>query len=131
MKTLFTAACVALVAAAVATAAPPPKKTDTTSTTPCRANVAVILTGKLAADGTATALSVTVTGGNAAGKAYKALTQPLSVAVDTKTKVVRNGASKAENLKSGDKVNIQAKACKKATPGSVTATKVVARPPAA
>jgi hypothetical protein len=94
------------------------------------------LTGKLAADGTAAPsnLSVTVTGGNHFAEAYKSGTQPVSIAVTASTKVNRRGDHNAADLKSGDRVNIHARACAAdlangATP-ALTATRVVAHPSA-
>lgn len=124
----------ALVAAAAATAAPPPNKGKTPK---CKSNVSVIVTGTLAADGAAapSSLSVTVTAGNKFGKAYAKATQPTGVAMIATTKVVKGGAkATADTLKSGDKVNVQAKACKatlaNATP-ALTATRVTVQTPGA
>lgn len=136
MKTpaLATTLAVALAAAAAATAAPPPGKGKPAPS--CKANVSVILTGTLAADGTAapSSLSVTVTGGNRFARAYRKAAQPTPVAVTTTTKVVRSGASStAADLKNGDKVNVRARACKAdlahdATP-ALTAVRVAAHAP--
>jgi hypothetical protein len=97
--------------------------------------IAVILKGTLAADaGTApTALSVNVTSGNHFAAAWK--NKPVSVALTSSTKINRQGDHNAADLKSGDKVNIQAKSCKadlanNAAP-SLTATRVTAHAPAA
>ena len=144
------------VTAALALAAPPPGKgkaaaststsTDGTTTASthgkkpaktgpsCRPQVALMLKGTLAADGAAAPsdLSVTVTGGNHAGRAYKAGTQPVAVAITAKTKITRRGKHDATLLKSGDRVIVQARVCKAdlangATPAP-TAKKVTAKP---
>lgn len=132
MKLNATAAAVAamLLTAAAATAAPPEGKGKSQAAASCKANVAVVVRGTLAADGAAapSTLSLTVTGGNNRGKVYAKAAQPTPVALTATTKVVKgtDGAkAKAESLKSGDKVNVQAKACKNAAAGSpLTATRV-------
>src|SRR5215472_17426440 len=124
----------ALSVTSIAIAAPPSGKKPPKTGAGCKPNVSVILTGKLAADGAAapSSLSVTVTGGNHWAKAYKAGTQPVSVAITTSTKVNRQGDHNAADLKSGDRVNIRARSCAAdlangATP-ALTATRVVAHP---
>jgi hypothetical protein len=139
LKSLALAFAVALVGASVAVAAPPAGKgkPETTGKPPttgtgCKPMVSVILRGALAADaGTApTSLSVNVTGGNHFAAAWNNKT--VSVALTSSTKVNRQGDKNAADLKSGDKVNIQARSCKadlanNATP-SLTATRVSAHP---
>lgn len=145
-------------AASAALATPPPGKnkhetstnTSTTTTTVttnshkgkpnvegqgCRPSVAVILRGTLAADGAAapTTLSVNVTGGNHASRAYRPpAAQPVSVAVTTSTRVNRRGDHNPADLKSGDRVNIHARACRADLKGggapALTAKRVVAHP---
>jgi hypothetical protein len=108
-----TALLAAVLTAVVAVSAPAKGKPPTTGAT-CKPDISVILKGKLAADAGAapTALSVTVTGGDKFAHAYKAGTQPVSIAVTNATKVHRGSATAWSALKSGDRVNIQARACK-------------------
>lgn len=152
LRALAAVLVAAALGTATAVAAPPPGKgkpgatttTTTTTTTKgkkpttganCRPQVPVIFTGTLAANGAAapSTLSVKVTGGNAAAKAYKAATQPVSVAITATTKVSRMGDHDPSHLKSGDRVNIQAKVCKAdlkaATPPALTASRVTATAP--
>ncbi len=104
----------------------------------CRPRVTIILKGALVGTPgeTATELTLTVTGGNAHGKALLAgsLTQ-LTVKLDDLTKVRRNGAKTIASLAAGDRVLVQARACKadlKAeTAPTLTAARVVAHPPSA
>ena len=131
LKAVVVGAAVALLSASVAVAAPPVGKGKPPTTgAGCKPMISVILTGTLAADaGSApTSLSVNVTGGNHFAKAWKNQTAP--VALTSSTKVNRAGDKNAADLKSGDKVNIQAKSCKadlanNAMP-SLTATRVTA-----
>lgn len=98
----------------------------------CRPYVSIILKGTLAADGSASSVSVNVTGGNFHAKAYKAAS-PVTVTVTTATKVIRSGKKSATDLKKDDLVNIQARACKAdlandATP-ALTAVRITAHAP--
>jgi hypothetical protein len=136
LKALVAAAFLALLAVSVAVAAPPPGKGKKPPTTGvgCKPTISVVLKGTLTADGAAApfSLSVHVTGGQSHAKAYKAGTQPVSVAVTTSTKVRRGNSKSPTSLKSGDLVNIQARACKadlanSATP-ALTAVKITAHP---
>jgi hypothetical protein len=113
-KLLAAAALVVALTASVAAGAFAKGKPPTTPPTTCKPQISVILTGKLAADAgaTPTAVSVTVTGGNRFARAYRLALQPLSVAVNTSTKVHRGTSTSWADLKSGDRVNIQAHACK-------------------
>lgn len=144
LKAVVAAGALALVAASVAFAAPPagkgkPEDTGKPDTTGkpattgagCKPMVSVILKGKLAADaGSApTSLTVDVSGGNHFSAAWKG-NHAVSVALSSSTKVNRKGDHNAADLKSGDRVNIQAKSCKadlanNATP-ALTATRVTA-----
>ena len=79
-------------------------------------------------------LSVTVKGGNHFAAAYKKAAQPVAVAVTAQTKVRRQGKTSPADLKTGDLVNVQARACKAdlahdATP-ALTAVRVTAHAPA-
>jgi hypothetical protein len=131
LKALGLGLTLALIGASVAIAAPPAGKGKPATTgAGCKPMVAVILKGTLAADaGTApTSLSVNVTGGNHFAAAFK--NTAISVALGSSTKVNRQGDKNAADLKSGDRVNIQARSCKAdlanhATP-SLTATRVTA-----
>jgi len=128
-------ASVALIGASVAVAAPPAGKGKPPATgAGCKPNIAVVITGVLAGDGVAapSALSLNVTGANKFARAYKAATQPLAIQLVATTKIIRNGKHAATDLKSGDRVNIQARSCKidlanNAIP-SLTAVRVVAHP---
>jgi hypothetical protein len=98
----------------------------------CKPRIAVVLKGVLAGTpgASATAISVNVQSGNRWGRAYAAALQPRSIGVDAKTKVRRQGAKTLAALVSGDRVNVQARACKadlanSATPALV-ASKVIA-----
>jgi hypothetical protein len=134
MRKMMFGVVVALLAASGAVAAPPPGKGKPTTGPGCKPAVAVILTGTLAADGAAApfTLSVTVTGGNHAAKAYKNGAQPVSVSVTTTTKINRQGDHNSADLKSGDRVNVHATVCKAdlangATPALI-AKRVTAHP---
>jgi hypothetical protein len=112
----------------------PAKGKPPTAGAGCKPEISVILKGTLAADAGAapTALSVTVTGGGHFSHAYKVGTNPVSIAVTSTTKVHRGSATTWSALKLGDRVNIQARACKAdlaagKTP-SLTATRVTASP---
>ena len=155
LKAVVAAGALALVSASVAFAAPPagkgkPENTGKPATTGkpdttgkpattgagCKPMVSVILKGKLAADaGSApTSLTVDVSGGNHFAAAWKG-NHSVSIALGASTEVNRQGDKKADDLKSGDKVNIQAKSCKadlanNATP-SLTASRVTAHPASA
>ena len=97
----------------------------------CRPHVTVVLKGTLAATpgATATSISVNATQSNHHGSAYVKLGQPISVAVDAKTKVRRQGQKTLGDLRQGDAVMVRAKACKadlaSGTP-QLTATAIVA-----
>ncbi|HET7573464.1 MAG TPA: hypothetical protein VFJ77_12445 [Gaiellaceae bacterium] len=146
MRAILLGLALAACTAAVAVAAPPPgkgkhggapatshgKKPKTGAG--CRPQVSVILKGTLAADGAAapSSLSVTVTGGNRAGRAYRAATQPVAVSIDTSTRVGRRGKHDPTLLQAGDRVVVQARVCKadlaQGAAPSLTATRVTANP---
>jgi hypothetical protein len=135
MRKMMLVVVTALVAASAATAAPPPGKGKPTSGAGCKPAVAVMLTGTLASGGTSTlpfALSVKVTGGNSYGQAYKKVTQPITVQVTGTTAINRQGDHHAADLKTGDRVTVQARACKAdlaaTTPPQLTAARVTAHP---
>jgi hypothetical protein len=76
-----------------------------------------------------------LSGGNRDATAYKAATQPTSLAVTAATKVIWGTSKSAADLKSGDLVNIRASACKAnlADPATLplTAVHLTAHAPAA
>ena len=130
-KTLLLAAALVCASAATASAKGKPPVTGAT----CKPSVAVVLTGKLASAGSSAlpfALTVSATGGNQASSAWRKLTQPISVQVTSATAVSRQGDKKAADLKSGDRVTIQARACKadtaSAPPPALTAARITAHP---
>jgi len=109
----------------------------------CRPKVQVILRGTLVTPpgDAGTSLGMKVTQANAHGRVYVAGTQPVTVAVDAKTTFRRQGAKTAASLVAGDRVLVQARACKfdllSATarstspalpPVQLTAVRVIAHP---
>jgi hypothetical protein len=130
--------------ASVAIAAPPPGKgkpaspgNSATAGKPspsgptCKPKVTVVLKGTLTS-ASATALGVDVTRANRVGRAYVEGTAETSVAVDTTTKVRRQGKKTLADLVVGDRVLVQARMCKAdlkndAMP-ALTASKVIAHP---
>jgi hypothetical protein len=130
------AAVVAAVFAATASAAPSKGKPPTTGAN-CKPAVAVVLKGTLTAAGSATlpfGLSVNVTSGNKHSAAWRKLTQPVSIQVTSTTKINRQGHHSSTDLLSGDRVVVQARACKADTVAamlpSLTAVRVTAHPAA-
>jgi hypothetical protein len=94
----------------------------------CKPQVMVVLKGTL----TGAPLNVDVTSGNHWGRAYVAGTASNTIAVDSKTKVRRQGKKAITDLVVGDRVLVQAKVCKadlkdNAMP-ALTARMVVAHP---
>jgi hypothetical protein len=125
---------VALLCVSTAVAAPPAGKGKPATTGEgCKPKVTVVLKGALAS-ASASSLSMSVTGANHWGQAYKTAGSA-SVVLDTKTKVRGNGmkaVADLADLKAGDRVLVQARACKAdladdATP-ALTAVRVVAHP---
>lgn len=143
VKALVSLAVLGLVGASVAFAAPPPGKgnphaTTTTTAKPattgpgCKPAIAVILKGALTADGTASSISMHVTGGNRFARGFKTAGSA-TVTLTTSTKIVRGGKAAATDLKTNDLVNVQARACKAdmandATP-ALTAVRITAHAP--
>jgi hypothetical protein len=114
--------CLGLVTASLAVAQGPPpgkgkpddkgKKTTTTSTDPatCKPKISVILMGTFVSGG-GTSFSMDVTRSNFHGHDLVGATQTLTV--DDKTMFRRNGHADLTDFKAGDRLNVQARACKK------------------
>ena len=117
-----------------AAAAPSAVQGKPTTGPGCKPQVTVVLKGTLAATpgASATALSVTVKSGNRWGRAYVKATQPTSVAVNTDTKVRRQGGKALGDLLKDDRVLVQARVCKADLKDdavvALTASKVIAHP---
>ena len=113
-----------------AVAAPPDGKgkPSTTGVAGCKPKITVVLKGTL----TGAPLSVDVTSSNRWGRAYVPGTASTPIAVDTNTKVRRQGKKLITDLVVGDRVLVQARVCKAdlkddATP-ALTASRVIAHP---
>ena len=136
-RILFLAVVVACTSASLAIAAPPPGKGKPTTGVGCKPQVTVVLKGTLVgAPGAAgTSFTMTVTGTNAHGKAYKAAAQPITVGISTTTMVRRQGAKTQASLVTGDRLLVQSRVCKadlaNAVPPPLTASRVIAHPAAA
>jgi hypothetical protein len=135
LKTLLAVLAVASVGTSAALAAPPPGKgKPPPSGAGCKPMVSVVLKGTLASTPgpSATSLSVNVTSANKMGRAWVSGAQPVSVAVDAKTKIRRQGKKTVGDLLSGDRVMVQARACKADLGGTtlpaLTAVRVMAHP---
>ena len=134
--TLVLAAALAAVFATTASAAPGKGKPPATGTN-CKPSVAVVLKGTLAAAGGSTVpfdLAVNVTSGNTHSAAWRKLGQPLAISVTSSTKINRQGHHASTDLQAGDRVVVQARACKADTVAamvpSLTAMRVTAHPAA-
>jgi hypothetical protein len=137
--------CAGLLAASFAAAKPPPgkgkpegkgKKTTTSSTDPatCKPKISVILKGKFVS-GAGTSFTMDVTQTNFHGRDLAG--KPLTLTVDDKTRFVRRGPAELADFEAGDRLNVQARACKKpknaaaapaAQPAAMLAKRVVGRP---
>jgi len=131
LKVALAGLAVAGLVVSSAVAAPPADKSKPLATgTGCKPQITVVLRGTLAGAPGASSISVQVTSGNRWGRAYVKATQPITVGVDTKTKVRRQGQKKITDLKDADRVLIQARVCKADLAGgavpALTATKVIA-----
>lgn len=131
-----------LVAAAIvvsgAPAGPPPGKGKPPATGPgCRPKVALRLAGTLTSDPGlgATSFTMSVSGANRHGK--NLVTDPatiVTVLVDAKTRIRRQGLKSVEALALGDRVNVRLAVCKGDLPvdvaalAAVPASRVVAHP---
>ena len=82
----------------------------------CKPNITVILNGTLTSDPAAGATSFTmnVKSTNAHGKELKGL--GVTIALDAKTKVRRQGKKTVESLGMDDRANVQLRRCKKDLP---------------
>ena len=132
-KLILVTLVAASLSVSVAVAAPPPGKGKPTTGAGCKPKVTVVLKGTL----TGAPLSVDVTSANRWGRAYVAGTASTSIAVDANTtKVRRQGKALITELVVGDRVLVQARACKAdllatGAPPVLTAVRVVAHPAAA
>jgi hypothetical protein len=113
--------CAGLLAASLAAAKPPVgkgkpegkgKKTTTSSTDPatCKPKISIILKGKFVS-GAGTSFTMDVTQANAHGRDLAG--KPLTLNVDDKTRFVRRGPAALADFEAGDRLNVQARACKK------------------
>src|SRR5262245_33285867 len=136
IRALVTVAVAAVLAVPVALAAPSKGKPPPAGAG-CKPQVTVILKGKLTSDPAAGAMSFTmdVSGSNMQGKSLKGL--GVTIAVDAKTKIRRQGAKAVEALATGDRAVVQLRRCKAdlpltvATVDDVAASRVTAQAPKA
>ena len=143
LRLLVAALCVGALAVSSAVAAPPPGKgkpatagQPTTGAKPsptganCKPKVTVVLKGKLTGASTGS-LAMDVTRANWWGRAW-ATAGTATVLVDDATKVRRNGQKLLTNLVVGDRLLVQARACKAdltaSTAPTLTGVRVVAHP---
>jgi hypothetical protein len=133
LRFLLAAVMVAGLVASAAIAAPPPGKGKPLPTgAGCKPKVTVVLKGTVDS-ASASSVSVDVTSSNRWGRSYVPGTGLTAVGVDTNTKVRRNGnTTSAAGLLKGDRVLVQARACKADLAGTTTpplmAARVVAHP---
>jgi hypothetical protein len=124
--------CLGLVTASLAVAKAPPgkgkpegkgKKTTTSSTDPatCKPKISVILKGTFVSGG-GTSFTMNVTQSNFHGRDL--VGSPLTVTVDDKTMFRRNGHAELADFKADDRLNVQARTCKK--PKNATQTPAAA-----
>jgi hypothetical protein len=132
------------IGASTAVAAPPPGKgkpatagkpptagKPATTGALCRPKVTVVLEGMLTSSSVGS-VGMDVEHGNRWGRAYTAL-GTATLAVDRSTKIRRNGEKLVGDLAVGDRVLVQARACKAdltkdGAPPALTAARVVAHP---
>jgi hypothetical protein len=131
VKVLLVGLLATSVCVSTAVAAPPAGKGKPATTgDACKPKVTVVLKGALTAVSTGS-LSMTVTGGNRWARAY-VTAGSASVTLNESTKVRRHGKKSATDLAVGDRVLVQARACKAdleaVTPPALTAARVVAHP---
>lgn len=109
---------------------PPTAGKPATTGPTCKPKVTVVLKGSL----TGAPLSVDVTSANRWGRAYVPGSASTSIVVDANTKVRRHGKKLITDLVVGDRVLVQARACKAdllvegTPPAPLTAVRVVAHP---
>ena len=135
LKPLLLLLAGAMLAVPVALAKGPPPKTGVG----CKPKVAVVLKGTLTTDPAAgaTSLGLNVTGSNLHGKSL--VTKPtatnVTITLDSKTVVRRNGKKTVESLQKDDRAVIVINRCKPdlplttATVDDVAAARVTAHPP--
>jgi hypothetical protein len=143
LGTLIVSACVAGLVVSSALATPPtgkgkpdPAAKQATTGKPaptganCRPKVMVVLKGKLTSASTVS-LAMSVSSANHWGRAWATL-GAATVAIDTTTTVRRNGKKLVTDLVAGDRLLVQAKACKadltSSTAPALTGLHVVAHP---
>ena len=128
VKLFLAGLAVAGLAVSSAVAAPPEGKGKPRTGEGCKPKVTVVLKGTL----TAAPLTVDVTSSNRWGRAYAAGTATTPIAVDSHTKVRRQGKKLITDLVVGDRVLVQARVCKDELKDNnmptLTATKVIAHP---
>jgi hypothetical protein len=135
-RALVTVAAAAALAVPVALAAPSKGKPPPAGAG-CKPQVTVILKGELTSDPAAAATSFTmdVSVSNMHGKSLKGL--GVTIAVDAKTKIRRQGAKAVEALANGDRAVVQIRRCKADLPltaetvDDVAASRVTAQAPSA
>ncbi len=134
-RVFLATALAAGLAASAAVASPPPGKGKPASTGPtCKPKVTVILSGTLLSDpGTgATSFTMHVTRANKHGKTLAGL--DVTITVDAKTKIKRQGSKTVDALALNDRANVRLMRCKGDLPLSastvddVAASRVVAHP---
>ena len=137
MKLRALVVILALTTVSAAAATPSPGKGKPPTSGPgCRPQVTVVLRGTLAVTpgAAATSIAVTVSRTNKQGAVYVKGSQPVTILVGPATKISRQGAKTLAALVQGDRVLVQARACKAdvsaATP-QLTARHIVAHPSAA
>ena len=131
VKLMLATLAAASLSVSVAVAAPPPGKGKPTTGAGCKPKVTVVLKGTLVAPGVGS-LTMNVTSGNRWGRGY----DEASHLVTSDTKVRRQGKKTLDALVAGDRVLVQARACKAdllatGAPPVLTAVRVVAHPAAA
>ena len=133
-RALLATALMAALSVPFALAAPPPGKGKPSATGPgCKPMVTVMLKGALTSDPAmgATSFTMNVTGTNDHGKSLKGL--GVTIMVDAKTKIRRQGAKTFEALASGDRASVQLRRCKAdlplsaATVDDVSASRITAQ----
>jgi hypothetical protein len=100
-----------LTAASFAVAKPPPGKNHGTTADPatCHPKISVILKGDFLSGG-GDSFSMDVKHSNSHGRDL--VGKPLTLKVDAKTSFKRNGPAELADFKAGDRLNVQARACK-------------------